>query len=90
MEETPHALIFELIHPPSIMLTDTSHGVLMTAFFGSKKPGLAKKISITGSHRYDLLNDIGRSIYRPEIESIQTIFGSFILYNDNLAVDHYI
>ena len=90
LEETPHALDIRA-DPSAVDYVDRylAWGSHDAAFYGSKKPGLAKKISITGSHRYDLLNDIGRSIYRPEIESIQTIFGSFVLYNDNLAVDRY-
>lgn len=90
LEETPHALDIRA-DPSAVDYVDRylAWGAHDAEFFGSRKPGLAKKISITGSHRYDLLNDIGRSIYQPEINSIKTIFGNFILYNDNLAVDHY-
>lgn len=58
-------------------------------FFSSRKPGLASKISIVGSHRYDLLNNIGTSFYAPDIFSIKQLFGDFVLFNDNLAVDHF-
>lgn len=58
-------------------------------FFSEKKVGLGEKITITGSHRYDLLSELGKNIYSQEVESLKTIFGDFVLYNDNLAVDHY-
>ena len=58
-------------------------------FFSSRKPGLASKISIVGSHRYDLLSSIGSTFYESEISSIKNLFGDFVLFNDNLAVDHY-
>ena len=37
-----------------------------------------------------MLNSIGKSIYRKDIESLKLLFGDFVLFNDNLAVDHYI
>lgn len=58
-------------------------------FFGERKQGLKEKTSIVGSHRYDLLNKIGKDVYAQEVQSLRMIFGDFILYNDNLAVDHY-
>ena len=58
-------------------------------FYSRRKPGLSKKIVISGSHRYDLLNEFGKNLYAVDIDSIKNIFGDFILFNDNLAVDHF-
>lgn len=58
-------------------------------FFSSRKTGLASKIVITGSHRFDLLNKIGRQLYKEDIAAIKTLFGSYVLFNDNLMVDQY-
>ena len=60
-----------------------------SSFYGNRKSGLSSKITICGSHRYDLLNDIGMQYFAEEVSSIKTLFGNFILFNDNLAVDHY-
>ena len=58
-------------------------------FFANRKSGLASKIVITGSHRSDLLNKIGKELYQDDIAAIKTLFGSFVLFNDNLMVDQY-
>ena len=48
---------------------------------------LNEKIKILGSHRYDLLNSIGKEFYSDKVMSIKNLFGNFMLFNDNLAVD---
>ena len=35
------------------------------------------------------MTKFGRQLYKDEINSLKTVFGEYILYNDNLAVDHF-
>ncbi|WP_071991465.1 surface carbohydrate biosynthesis protein [Synechococcus sp. CC9616] len=90
LDETPEALDIRL-DPNSISYIDKylAWGEDDANFFASRKSGLSSKIVITGSHRYDLLNHIGRQIYQEDIAAIKSLFGSFILFNDNLMVDQY-
>ena len=62
---------------------------MTTNFFASRKKNLSKKITITGSHRYDILTEIGTKYYNNEITGIKNLFGDYVLFNDNLAVDHF-
>lgn len=90
LEETPEALDIRADNN-SVAYIDKylAWGLDDASFFGSRKKNLASKIIIAGSHRYDLLSSLGKNFYAEDISSIRRIFGDFILYNDNLAVDHY-
>lgn len=90
LDETPEALDIRL-DPNAISYIDKylAWGEDDLNFFSRRKPSLSSKIVITGSHRYDLLNQIGRTIYQDDIAAINNLFGSFILFNDNLMVDQY-
>ena len=90
LDETPEALDIRA-DKNAVQFIDKylSWGTDDANFFAVRKPALASKISIVGSHRYDLLNDIGTALYEIDIASIKHLFGDFILFNDNLAVDHF-
>ena len=47
------------------------------------------KITIAGNPRIDLLRSPGRDFYLSKIESLQHIFGDFILINDNFVIEHF-
>jgi len=90
LDETPAALNIRA-DSDSVPFIDKylSWGKDDAKFFSSNKLGLEDKIVVTGSHRYDLLTSFGRSLYSTQISGIKALFGDFVLFNDNLAVDHY-
>lgn len=90
LDETPEALDIRA-DKNSIPFVDKylAWGLDDAKFFTERKPGLGPKISVFGSHRYDLLNTVGLNFYEEIIFSIKNLFGDFILFNDNLAVDHF-
>ena len=90
LDETPEALDIRA-DKNSIPFVDKylAWGLDDAKFFAERKLGLGHRISVFGSHRYDLLNSIGFNFYEETISSIKNLFGDYILFNDNLAVDHF-
>ena len=90
LDETPEALDIRADkHAVPLIDRYLSWGNDDAKFYADRKLGLEQKISVVGSHRYDLLNNIGRAFYQRDVSAIKDIFGDFILFNDNLAVDHF-
>ena len=56
--------------------------------FFSKFKQLKPKIQILGNCRSDLVNSLGRSMYRNLSESLVTSFGPYVLCSDNFCVEH--
>ena len=49
----------------------------------------SSKIDIVGNPRLDLLGDQGKSFYSEMANALQTVYGPFILFNDNFAIEHF-
>jgi len=90
LEETPEALAVR-VDKRSIKGIDSFHlwGNDDYQFYSHRFPDLVDKMTIIGSHRFDLLNSLGRDFYSTKIAAIKEIFGNFALFNDNIGVDHF-
>lgn len=89
LEETPLSFLTR-VDPGGFDMIDSylCWGDFDRSFYSTHFPKYVSKFYSVGNCRSDLLNDLGRSYYKPEIASLKQIFGDFLLVSDNFSVDH--